>query len=214
MDSPANLSAFALLLYLLPGFLGGAVYEAVAEARPRTASERVLNALIVTLCAAVVSNLIASTPLFPSVDVNKDSTLNTILSALVGVHLATSTAVAIAFGLVAAFVQNHGWLYAALRALRLTNRTGRIDVWHEILTKHREVWIQVLLKDGRRLVGWPEHYSEDGARRELFLAEATWFVPEENSDSFGRIEVAGPGVYIIDWSVVEAIEFLNGGNQA
>jgi hypothetical protein len=56
-------------------------------------------------------------------------------------------------------------------------------------------------------VGWVRFYSQFGDPRELFLADATWF----ETDGTGAImpnDVAGPGVYISDFSTVTSIELL------
>jgi len=189
-----NLVSLALFLYLLPGFLGGVVYEAVAEARARTTFERLLIALVLTLLATLVSHAIFAAPLFPLIIITKDSSLDSVLAAFIGRNLAVASGVSIVIALAAAFTHNKGWLYDLLRWLRITSRTGRIDVWHEVFTRNRKIWIQVRFKDGRLLVGWPEHYSEDGDQKEIFVAEATWLVPQRNGGPHQRVDVAGPGV--------------------
>ncbi len=212
MEKVESAVSLVLFLYLLPGFLGGVVYEAVAEARSRTTFERLLIALVLTLLATMTSNWVFSTPLFPSVRITPESSFDFVLSAFIGRNLVLASAISTALGLLAAFVQNTGWLYAALRRLRITNRSGRIDVWHEIFSKHREIWIQVRLRDGRRLVGWPEYYSEDSQRREVFLAEAIWFIPQVDG-TYRPPEIDGPGVYLTDWSAIEALELLDGDDR-
>ena len=209
MDKIENLVSLALLLYLLPGFLGGVIYEAVAEARQRTTFERLLIALVLTLLATLLSHWIFATPLFPSIKISPKSSLDSVLAAFVGRNLAVASAISALIGLAAAWIQNKGWLYDLLRSLGITSRTGGIDVWHEVFSRNRQIWVQVRFKDGRLLIGWPEHYSEDGDQKELFVADATWLIPQRSGRPDQLMDVAGPGVYVVDWKAIEAIEILD-----
>ena len=102
-------------------------------------------------------------------------------------------------------LKNTGILYIVLRLLRLTSRTGRIDPWHEVFASHRKKWVLARFKDGTILVGWPRYYSEDGERKELFLAEAAW--SRLNDDGTYREEaVDGDGVFVCNFDEIIAIE--------
>ena len=63
--------------------------------------------------------------------------------------------------------------------------------------------MQAYLKDGTRILGWPDYYSDDPDKRELFLAEAVVTMPDDTI-----YEIAGPGILLTEKSEIERIEIL------
>lgn len=197
-----------LFLYLLPGILGALVYEYVVEQEPREALDRIATALVLALFGALASTLFSIGALAPHFIVHSDTPPDKILEAFLQpkpllISTLISASVAILFGT----AQNHGWIYGALRFLKITKKTGRSDVWQQTFYLMGDRWISLEFKDGRRLIGWPQRFSSSGQPRALLINEATWHAPDQDG-GFAATDVHGPGVYVANFDEVVSMEFL------
>ena len=128
------------------------------------------------------------------------------LGDVIDVPLAVSIAVGIILAAGAAGLHNSGKLFSLLRFLRLTNKTGRVDVWHQTFTSYRGHWVRLTFKNGLELLGYALFHSSLPDRREIFVAEASWSDPESGEE----VEMPGPGVYVNNLDEVTTIEFFEG----
>jgi hypothetical protein len=200
--------ALFLFFYLLPGFLGSLVYDFLVEGRKRGNFERVIAALVLTLVSWVILNEVFKVPLLP-LKVDDKTTPTAVVNAFVGRNLLYESLLAIAVAVLVAVLNNARIAYWVLNRLRITTKASSVDVWADTFDRYRGFWIGLRFADGRLLIGWPRFYSQFGDARELFLAEARWMVPD-GSGTLTSADVQGPGVYIADFSKIEAIEVLNG----
>lgn len=201
--------ALFIFLYLLPGFVGAVVYDYLIEREPPSGFERIIEALVLTLVSSTVAHLAFRIPLFPDLALNKDTSLTSVLGAFIGTSLMYIALISAAISLVIACMNNHKLLYGLLNATKITFKYGEYDVWKDMFDLKRGYWVKLALKDGRFLIGWPRFYSSSDKPRELFLAEASWWLPNQDG-GFDSVDVAGSGVYISDFSQVTAIEVLDG----
>lgn len=211
---PGELTAFLLVMYLLPGFLGVVVHDFLAETKRSESFGRFVAALTLSLLSNIVVGL-ATGKAVEIPEFGDKPELAKIITAFVTWRLVWLTLVAGALGFVVAYVNNRKWLYRALRALGITNRTGRVDVWQDVFNTYRGRWLQLHYKDGRTLIGWPRFYSEYGEARELFLSDAAWRVPAPAAGhahgaapAAQEMNVAGPGVYVGNFEEVLGIDVL------
>jgi Family of unknown function (DUF6338) len=209
-DIPANAALIFMFLYLLPGFVGQAMYFYLCEAASPDAFGRVLNAFIITLPAVGLANWVFDIPLVPVAALDEKSTVIVILNALVGKNLLYVSAIALVIAIAAAVAKNHGWILWAARRIRMTYKNDSLDVWQDAFYKNRGVWIRLRYTDGKILEGWPQFFSNAGKSREIFVAKATWWEPGGEEASMLPTTVEGPGVYVGDFSRVVAIELLEG----
>jgi hypothetical protein len=200
--------AVALVLYLLPGFLGMAVYDYLVEGPPREIFDRVVFALSMTLVSAVCVHLILKVPMIPFIVIKKDSNVFELVGSIVGSNMVYTTIASALISIILAALNNYGVILAAARAVRLTYKTSAVDVWQDVFYKFRGYWIRVTFVDGRELIGWPRYFSSVGQPRELFVADATWWLKDE-SGVITSIDVNGEGVYISDFTTVAAIALLS-----
>lgn len=199
--------ALYLFFYILPGLLGSIIYDYVIEGERRDNTDRIATALVLTLVSSVTLNYFFDVPIVPSLEVHNDTRIDTIINAFFGKSLLQASLLSSLLALSFAVLNNHGWTYGLLRFLRITYKTGDADVWQEMFYKLRGYWIILRFRDGRSLVGWPKYFSPSGKPREVFVADATWWVPEENGEVTAT-DVKGPGVYISDFDDIIAIEML------
>ena len=198
--------AVFLFLYLFPGFLGSLVYDFLVESRKRDNFERIVAALVLTLLSSVALKVGFGVSLLP-VTVDKETPVSTVVNAFFGRNLLYGSLLSLAIVVVLAICNNSGFTYRLLNWLRLSTRASSADVWADTFDRLRGNWIRIRFTDGRSLVGWPKFYSQFGDPREVFLAEASWLVTD-GSGALVVEDVAGAGVYISDFSRVEAIEVL------
>lgn len=87
------------------------------------------------------------------------------------------------------------------RFLRITSRTARPTVWHDVFST-METHVIVHFQDGRRIQGWPLYYSDDPEKRYLVLYDPAWV----KEDKFEYLNVEG--ILITPENKITFIEFL------
>lgn len=201
---PTTVAALNILIFLLPGFLIQRIVEGLSVTGKLTETTRVIDALAFSLVNYLLYSLLAyplslkPTPLTLTQAGELQFTGRDALGFLI------LFAIAVFIGLAFAKSLNTGWHYRILRdKFDLTRKTGRVDLWHDVFSDFRRQWIQIYLKDGTQIIGWPDYYSDNPEKRELFLAEAVITKPD------GKInEVAGPGILLTEKAEIERIEIL------
>jgi hypothetical protein len=93
-----------------------------------------------------------------------------------------------------------GWFF---RKIHATQRTTRSSVWSDVFHERRGV-VLVELGDGRRVMGWVQHYSDDPKESSLFLEKAAWI-----DDTGEHVAILGGGILITKDLGVKSIEFLD-----
>ena len=199
-------SAVFLFFYLFPGFLGAIVYDFLFEGRKRENFERVILAFVLTLVSSVLLNVAFGMSLLP-ISVDNGTPIAKVIDVFIGRNLFFTSLISITIAVGLAYLNNSRLLYKPLNLTRITTKASSVDVWADAFDRYRGFWINLRFADGRLLVGWPRFYSQFGEPRELFLVDASWWEPD---GAGGMIEkkVDGAGVYVSDFSKIEAIEVL------
>lgn len=193
-----NLESFAVLIILLPGFLTKKIIDGLVIREKPSAVKEITEALLFSL--VIYSFLLITSYFLPFL---KMFTLKTIAEKEFPKIIANINFGNVLFLLIGSvilglgFVKivHEGWYYRLLRNKKFTftNRTGRIDVWTDVFTEHRKKWILVTLEDGAKILGWPDFYSENPLKRELFIADATITYNDGN-----KKDIKGPGVLLTE----------------
>lgn len=202
---PTGFVALAIVIYLLPGFLGYFLYEAIAESPRRDASDKIILAIAFTLFSATVSTYLFNLPIIPPYgeqQLQKDPKL---LSAFIKEGFFAALASSCVLGVVLGWLRNKGWVFDILRCIGATTRTGQIDPWHQVFSTFNDRWILLAYKDGSQLVGWPEYRSEEGSKMMLFLKSACWSIPN-GTGGLTEHQVVGEGILLTDFSSVLYIQ--------
>ncbi|WP_156474436.1 DUF6338 family protein [Gluconobacter albidus] len=188
---PTTLAAFAVLIFLLPGFLTDRIIATLTPQKTRSDFRIVVDSLAWAFVDEVLYRILARAtqlhcspvhlPLFPLnivpdhiEQVFDGHTLSTLFLILVSISM----------GLVWSGLSSQGYVFAFLRKYKATKSTGRIDVWQDVLQEYSGRWVRVHMKDGTRYVGWVAYFSEDPEKRELFLSDVLLETPvpdDENS---------------------------------
>ncbi|MBS0986908.1 DUF6338 family protein [Acetobacter thailandicus] len=213
---PTTLAALAVLIFLLPGFVTDRIIVSLTPQRSRTDFRLVIDSLVWAFVDEVFYRIIALpfglqqfpmgfTPEHPEVLFEGHA-----LSAVI--LLLTSLVV----GLIWSALSVWGVVFWLLRLIKITRSSGRVDVWQDVFTKHRTAWLRAYLQDGTTITGWPEYFSDDGDKREVFLADAFIERPidkdsgaEADDDTVSSItELQGPGILLTERAEIVYVEVL------
>lgn len=186
-----------LIVLLLPGFLTTLIRDALVVARDREAIDKVSESLIYSLIVNIIANVVLGSNVSP---VSYDNTSGFIVNTI---QMIVVLAISLAIGFAISLLINYDIVYWLLRSIRLTKKTSRISVWHDVFSNCSKKWLRVTLTDGTVIIGWPDCFSDDMEVREIFLADATVY----EKDTTPR-DVNGPGI-LLDGSQIKIIEFLN-----
>lgn len=209
MDKVLGGGSITLYIFflVLPGLLGSIIYDYLLEGEKRDNTDRIATALVLALSSSVILHYLFGYPILPKMEITNDTRIDLVINAFLAENLLYNSALASFLALAFATLNNHGIIYLALRYFRITYRTGEADVWQDVFYKTRGYWVGIRFRDGRRLIGWPRYFSATGKPREIFVADATWYHPDENGELIAT-DVNGPGVYLANFDDVVAIEML------
>jgi hypothetical protein len=117
-------------------------------------------------------------------------------------NIALALGTSIVLGIAVSWLVTNDWLTSVLRKLGVTARSSRASVWSDVFHTV-EGYALIEFTDGRRLRGWPQHFSDTPEEASLFLAQAAWIL-----DDGEPVEIEGPGVLITKGFPIQTISFL------
>ena len=196
-----SLEAFRILIFLLPGIVTLQIRSLLAIPEKTKLIDMVITALVLTFLDHVLSAILPTLGWLGALEerVTLESEFWRLFKVQGGLQLLLYSS---GLGVFLGYLRFRGWDYAFLRALRITRRSGYMDVWNETFNRDRGSWLIVSLKDGRRLLGWAATYSDEPGTHELFLARAAW-VDQEGKQT----AIQGPGILLSKESEIVAVEF-------
>jgi hypothetical protein len=197
---PGKIEALGILLLLLPGFLCAYIAQRLAARRDRTELDKVVQALIFSFVLYM-----ATWPLF-GYTLPLTWTMQSEGSLQISVHyahLAVLFLLSVLLGIAYAANINYDWLLTLFRKLHITERTARSSIWNDTFLSAGG-FVQVDMKDGRRVTGWVRDYSDDATDCSIFLEDAAWILQDGN-----EVVIDGPGILLTKESVIQSVAFLN-----
>lgn len=215
-----SFEALALFILLLPGLLGLLIYQNLAESFNGSTFDKALAALVLTILASLIANKFFGIDLLPDLAGKTDTEISDKIKDYLNNVSHVPSVIAAGLAALVAIVQNKGWDYNVWRWLNISYRTDRKSPWHTVFSRERGAWLLVRFKDGTVLRGWPRYYSEEPDQKELFLADAVWYVPKTNGikeslvhlGQFDERPVSDPGILLTDFSNIIAIEVKKTSN--
>ena len=191
----ATAELVGVLTFLLPGFVGAAVFYALTS-HPRPGEfDRVVQALVFTTVAQALTwaarwlaELRWPTYEWPA-----------------GLELSVAVAGAVALALIAATVSNHDAAHRLLRRIGVTRETSYPSGWYSAFAENPERYVILHLKDDRRLYGWPIEWPGSSAIGYFRIIEAQWLNDDRNGDAMTEtVEILVPA------DAVDMVQFLRG----
>jgi hypothetical protein len=192
-----------ILVFLLPGFLTMGVIELLVVCRPKDTFDKVVLAFVLTFLNLLlfsvsrwvlekVGGYICSSWTFDHVNFYTPGNLILILICSVGLGLAWS------------YEATNENMLEWLRLKSFTTRTHKPSTWRETFVHGKGRWVVVHLKDGRRIFGYPLHYSDGPEERSIHLEPAMWLTEED-----GVTKQSPPTTLLLDENIgIEFIEFV------
>jgi hypothetical protein len=176
-----NLELLSVLVFLLPGILSETVLNILCVREKKSDLEKIMEALVLSVPIYALYSFVTWGAPFPF----DYKTL-----AFKPMPMLTLVVVAVAIPLAISRVQKSGKMMEWLAGHDFTSRTGRRSVWHDVFGG-KNSYIVVHFKDGRRLYGWPEFYSDDPEKRLCYVVQAEWLTENEE-----RVPVEGDGILL------------------
>ncbi len=188
----ATSEVVTVLTFLLPGFVGAAVFYALTS-HPRPGEfDRVVQALVFTTVAqamAWAAQWIVSLR-WPGYEWPA------------GLELSVATASAVSMALLAAYVANHDTTHRLLRYIGATRETSYPSEWYSAFAEYPDCYIVLHLRGNRRLYGWPEEWPSRAQEGHFRIAEAEWLGDGQQGDMTETVVVLVPA------AEVEMVQFL------
>lgn len=196
-----------IFLLLLPGFCTQKIKAKIATLKTSSDLDRVTDALVYSLlnyASVVVFGWLTGAKVPNVYDAVKADKIDLTSVGFIPGFILALFGVSMFWGFVIGLADDQDWLYRALRMVRLSTKSGRVDVWSDVFHDIRKVWVRVHLEDGRMLVGWPDYYSGESGQREVFLRHAAFMDQDGN-----EYPIEGPGVLVTLHGKITLVEMLN-----
>jgi len=208
---PDKVEALGILLVLLPGFACAYIVQFLAVRSKQTELDKVIEALLFSLFLyLLISPFFGYTlPLgWRQIDSQHPNAIQIVVNWK---YLVWLTVGAIAFAIVYSANINRDWAMAALRWMRVTERTARKTIWNDAFQEIGGM-VQVGLSGERKVLGWLRYYSDEAEDCSLFLESASW-VKKDNDGTESEEIIDGPGILLTKDSGIEYIMFLKWGKS-
>ena len=188
--------ALQILIFLIPGFISATILNALVVRKAKKELGIIIEALILSMLIYTIYSLISGV---------SPVTLNQIEESIVYSYDSKSFVWlgVLSLGIpviLSLFITNDLHMKLA-RFLRISRRTARSSVWFDVFYDIRK-HIIINLKDGRRIYGWPQYYSNDPESPYIFLFKPCWIQGEK------FIDLDIEGILITPEEKIESIEFL------
>ena len=187
----------AVLAFLLPGFVGAAVFYSLTSHPKPGEFDRVVQALVFTTVGQALAWLVRLL-----------AGVWTVYQWPAGLELTVAVASAVGAALLAACAANHDAFHRPLRWLGVTRETSYPSEWYSAFAENERQYVVLYLTGERRLYGWPEEVPTNPREGHIIMSECAW----ETDD--GRVPLEHSSILVIRAADVEMVEFLGVPSKA
>jgi hypothetical protein len=193
--------ALQLLLFLIPGLIALAVYNQLVTRRPhRSDLSYVAEALVYSMFVYAFYALITDRSA-----VSLDQTPQTVSISFDAISFIILILLSILAPIIPGVLVNKNVHTRLLSRLGISPKSARLSVWQDAFYDYKR-HVVVQFEDGRRLYGWPLHYSDEADGTSLFLYRPHWLV---DSDSDTELRDTGlDGMLITPNQTIHNIGFM------
>lgn len=185
---------------LLSGFVATVIFYWLADAIKPTQFERVIQAL---MCTGVIQLLVASLEAV-CLFIGRWYSLGHWTNQT---GTAWSVTLAVTMGLTLAFLSHQDALYRLARRLGFTSKAS-LSEWRFAFSRNLDRWGVLHMRDGRRLMGYPDVWPDDPQAGHFLMGFPAWVVEGE------IIEVQDTARLLIANADVQWVEFLKSKPEA
>ena len=194
--------ALTVLVILLPGFLAARLEQRLTVKGDRTEFDKTVDALLYSFLIYVLySSFTKSFPFDIRDTITAQGHEYTIITNVA--LLAGLASIGVVLAILKSYLVNRDVFGKVFRKLRISQKTWRDSTWGDVFHTYGEA-VQVQLTDGRSIMGWLKHYSDDLVEGCIFLERAAWVAADD-----ALIEIDGPGILLSKASEISSISFLN-----
>lgn len=187
----------SLLNLLLPGFITSFLLYSLTSFPKKSEFESIIIALIMTFIINVFISIIRSILLFLGQYISF-GIWNTECEAFF------SLLFAVFFGLFFSYMLNNDSFHKYLRDKGITKQTSYPTEWYGVFSENI-TFLTLHLKDGRRIMGWPEEWPSSPTNGHFVLQCADWLLEEEGKTI--ALPIDNVSKILIDANNVEMVEF-------
>jgi len=192
-----------ILTFLIPGFLSSIIYSRMVFRNELDNWNKFIEALIFSFIIYTIFSIWnGDFPVFLIKNTNGDVT--EYLIRFTKKELIQIFGVSVFLAILVGSLNNRDLFMAMLRKVQLTKKTSRDSVWADVFV-NKPKYVIVNFNDKRRLLGYPEYYSDDLNEGVLYIMRPKWIEEEENEYE-GNSKLDGILVLKKD---IEYIEFFN-----
>lgn len=184
-----------LFFALLPGLLAATVFHSVTPYPKRDIFDRIVNALIFTAVGQMFVGVSKPIALmigkYFSLGIWNENT-----------ELWHTSAGATICAILLAYSLNNDLVHKSLRFFKITKRVSYPSQWYSAHSNF-ENYITIELRNGRRILAWPQEWPDSPDNGHYVLTNASWVL-----DNGEQIPLPDIRAMMIDTSEVERVEFM------
>lgn len=192
-----TLEALQIMFFLLPGLITYFILNALIVQKEKDQFKIFIESLIFSVFVYLTLSIFNMNQVvsFNSVLIFKKKALLLMISFT------------ILYSIIFAFLINNDLILKCLRKIKVTKKTTRDSVWHDVFYNHKKLII-LNFSDGRRMIGFPKHYSDHLDAIYVYLENPAWIIEnEETGESDYRPIENCFGVLITPEQKISYIEF-------
>jgi len=198
-----TIQAIQLLTFLIPGFISSRVLDTlVVRKKEHKELEIITEALIFSLLIYAIFSLLGGVQ--PIVFSEEGAYFSYGYESPKSLVIILSTSIILPV-LIAGVLNNVLHMKLAQK-LKITKKTGRLSVWHDVFYEKKSNVI-INFVDGKRLFGWAEHFSDYADKPYLYLYAPQWI----DGDEF--IDIGIDGMLITPEQKIAFVEFLKDSEE-
>ena len=195
----ASSETISVLIFLLPGFVAAGIFQTLISNPKPNGIGIIVQAFVFTMLVHLAAQLgswgIGALRPNSSLSHMGDWNASTLIVMLV--------CVAIALGLISAFIWNSDQLHRRLRKWRVTRESSYRSAQYSAFAHHSNCYVVLHLKGERRLYGWPKEWPSRPEDQHFLIEKCEWLIGDNERNQLDEVSHM-----LISASEVEMIEFL------
>ena len=182
----------SVLMFLLPGFVSAGIYNSLISRPVSDGFQVVVRAFIFTMFVQLFA-----IPVLELSRLYEWSFLSSVTWEIVVLAF-----VSVAIGIASAHAWNKDYIHRLLRHWNVTVESSYRSAQYSAFAFHRDCYVVMHLKGGRRLYGWPGEWPSRPDNRHFLIEECEWLVDDDRTPAKGVSHI------LIHESEVEMVEFM------
>ena len=208
-----SLDLLIILIFVMPGLIGTGAYRLLTVSSKFEQFDFIVFALFLTFLSLLVALFIpiifnpdwqvlpfksfSQLIMDEKKEAFKDRLYYLISTFIFSYKFLWVVLIGLVLGIVITIVKNYGVLFGFLRLIKLTSKTGNLDVWQDFFRKsHKKgAWLVITLKNEDQYIGELVYHSDNPANRELVICK-TQRIQHNEDGSIEGVAVSDDLLYL------------------